>query len=284
MAVESDELLLRLLAGNIEGPWESSAARRTGLDVDAPHVAVAVRLTAGTSAAVVSDHLSGVLLERPSLMGWDKGQVLALVSARGVLREPGERRFRLQRMHQLLQLATGRVALGWSCVHAGVHGWRRALDEARQGLSMVVRMLGPGNAGGYAEVSVLSLVTGAHDSDQLRTLQESLLGPLFRHDHTDRADLVATLETYLDSACNASRTAEILRVHRNSVANRLQHIKELADVDLEDPDMRLLVQLILRSARCFSDQPRPGVSAFAPGPRLSATAADNLAGSSAVQR
>src|SRR3984893_3092377 len=173
-----------------DAAWELSAAWRNGLDVDAPHIAVAVRLTAGTSAAVVSDYLSGLLLERPSLMGWDNGQVLALMSARGVLSEPGERRLRLQRMHQLLEVATGRVALAWSCVHAGFGGWRQALDEARQGLSMVVRMLGPGNAGGYAEVSVLSLGAGAHDSDQLRTLQERLLGPLFRHDQTDRADLV----------------------------------------------------------------------------------------------
>src|ERR1700730_5110616 len=111
-----------------DAAWELSAARRTGLDVDAPHVAVAVRLTAGTSIAVVSDYLSGLLLERPSLMGWDKGQVLALVSTRGVLNEPVERRFRLQRMHQLLEVPTGRVALTWSCVQAGFRGWRQALD------------------------------------------------------------------------------------------------------------------------------------------------------------
>jgi purine catabolism regulator len=144
-----------------------------------------------------------------------------------------------------------------------LRGWRRALEEAKQALSMVVRLFGPGNAGGYAELSVLNLVLGAHNLDHLRMLQEGLLGPLFWHDQVDRTDLVATLEMYLDSACNASRTAEALRIHRNSVAYRLQRIKELAEVDLEDADTRLLVQLILHSARGLSDQTPAGVPVFA---------------------
>lgn len=287
MVIESDEpqkdLLLRLLECDTEVPWVLSAVHHSGLELDTPHVALAVRLADGSSAALVCHFLSGLLLERPTLIGCDEGRVFALVSANGALTDPGQRRCMLRRVHEALELANGRIALGWSCVHIGLRGCRRALDEAGQALSMVVRVLGPGNAGGYAELSVLSLVLGAYDSEHLRLLQEGLLGPLFWHDQADRADLVATLETYLDAACNASRTAEVLRVHRNSVAYRLQRIKELADVDLEDPDTRLLVQLILRSARRISDQTQLGVSAFAPPIRVSASTADDLAGASAIR-
>ncbi|MBV9581188.1 MAG: helix-turn-helix domain-containing protein [Chloroflexi bacterium] len=151
---------------------------------------------------------------------------------------------------------------------------------------MVIHVLGPGQAAAFAEVAILSLVSGSRDPTYLRLLQDQLLGPLWLHDQEERMDLAGTLEIYLESACNASQTAELLRVHRNSVSNRLQRIKELCDVDVEDPDMRLLVQLILRSVRgAHIDSPLapdtvrpPGIwAAGGVAPRVNGLSADPTA-------
>jgi sugar diacid utilization regulator len=60
-------------------------------------------------------------------------------------------------------------------------------------------------------------------------------------------EAVRTLQVYLDSWGSLARTAEVMHLHRNSVAYRLKRIFELLAVDPEDPDDRLLLQLACRA-------------------------------------
>jgi PucR C-terminal helix-turn-helix domain/GGDEF-like domain len=63
------------------------------------------------------------------------------------------------------------------------------------------------------------------------------------------APLVETLETYLDSAGNAQKTAEQLFLHRTTLYYRLKRISELTDADLHDGNDRLALHLGLKLAR-----------------------------------
>ena len=75
--------------------------------------------------------------------------------------------------------------------------------------------------------------------DQLAPLEK--LGP-------GRADTaIQTLATYLDEQGSVIKTAQKLHLHRNAVTNRLRSITELLDVDLDDPDQRLVLQLACRA-------------------------------------
>lgn len=58
--------------------------------------------------------------------------------------------------------------------------------------------------------------------------------------------LILTLRTYLDLESNAAATAKALRLHRNTVLQRLQRIRELMPLALDDPSSRLTVRLALR--------------------------------------
>ena len=46
---------------------------------------------------------------------------------------------------------------------------------------------------------------------------------------------MATALAYLEHGCNATRTAEALFVHRNTLAYRLKRVKDVAGIDLEAP-------------------------------------------------
>ncbi|RBY96019.1 PucR family transcriptional regulator [Blastococcus sp. TF02-8] len=61
--------------------------------------------------------------------------------------------------------------------------------------------------------------------------------------------LTATAETFLDLAGSAARTAEALRVHRQTLYYRLGRITALTGLDLADGDDRLLLHVALRAAR-----------------------------------
>lgn len=58
---------------------------------------------------------------------------------------------------------------------------------------------------------------------------------LARADAEDGAAYVETALAYLEHGCNATRTAEALFIHRNTLAYRLKRIKALSGIDLESP-------------------------------------------------
>jgi DNA-binding PucR family transcriptional regulator len=71
----------------------------------------------------------------------------------------------------------------------------------------------------------------------------------------DGAELIRTLETYLDLACDIKATSDALALHRTSLYYRLQKIERLAGVDLHRGEDRLLLHLGLRLARLSGRHP-----------------------------
>ena len=57
---------------------------------------------------------------------------------------------------------------------------------------------------------------------------------------------VSTLDAYLASGCNASRTARAVKLHLKSLQYRLRRISEICGLDLTDRDARLDMELALR--------------------------------------
>ncbi|MGE5226801.1 MAG: helix-turn-helix domain-containing protein [Planctomycetaceae bacterium] len=56
-----------------------------------------------------------------------------------------------------------------------------------------------------------------------------------------------TLQVFLDEQGSVTRTAHRLHLHRNAVAYRIGRIKDVLQVDADDPDTRLALQLACRA-------------------------------------
>jgi DNA-binding PucR family transcriptional regulator len=61
--------------------------------------------------------------------------------------------------------------------------------------------------------------------------------------------LTGTAEAFLDCAGSASRAAEVLRIHRQTLYYRLSRIEALTGLDLGDGEARLLLHASLKAAR-----------------------------------
>ncbi len=70
-----------------------------------------------------------------------------------------------------------------------------------------------------------------------------LLRPLQQYDNEHHGDLVSTLSAYLRNGGNATRTADALYLHRNSLRYRLARIQAFTGLDPDDPDARLALQI-----------------------------------------
>lgn len=71
-----------------------------------------------------------------------------------------------------------------------------------------------------------------------RQLQE-----LMRYDKENNTMLYETLDVYLKNERNAVRTAKELFIHRSTLFYRLDRIKKLVNLDLDDPNIRLYLEI-----------------------------------------
>ena len=69
---------------------------------------------------------------------------------------------------------------------------------------------------------------------------------LLRHDETHENELSKTLETLIEKRGNLTQAADALFIHRTTLFRRLNQIKEMTGIDLENSDLMLELQLSYR--------------------------------------
>ena len=72
------------------------------------------------------------------------------------------------------------------------------------------------------------------------------LGSLLDYDARRKAELVHTLTQYLEHGGNYDATAAELSVHKSTLKYRLQRIRDLTGLELNDPDVHFNLQLATR--------------------------------------
>lgn len=108
----------------------------------------------------------------------------------------------------------------------------------------------------FARLGALRLIFHLADNPELRAFQRDVLGPLEVSDASRRSEFVRTLDAFLRAGGNHMRAARDLNVHRNTLIYRLERIQELlGDADLEDPEMRLNLQLALKIRAALGGNP-----------------------------
>ncbi len=138
------------------------------------------------------------------------------------------------------------VSVGVGRPGAGLEGIRRSHQEARQALHLGRRLHGPGRVTRFDELGVYRLILAAAGLPDMRAFHDETLGPLLTYDRQHGAELIRTLEAYFAANCGPKEAAGILHVHRNTVLYRLERIGEITGLALDDPDVRLRLQLALR--------------------------------------
>jgi DNA-binding PucR family transcriptional regulator len=112
-----------------------------------------------------------------------------------------------------------RVALGRP--GQGADGFRRSHLEALTTQRMLTRLTSPRQVARFGDVQLVALMT--QDPTQADDFVRNTLGALADAD----AETRETVRTYVREQCNASRTAERLYTHRNTVLRRLARADEL---------------------------------------------------------
>ncbi|KUJ49276.1 MULTISPECIES: helix-turn-helix domain-containing protein [Micromonospora] len=227
-----------------------SRARRLGVDLDAPHVLVAVD----------DDAIAATGSARQRVLSWattyasTRGGLAAARDGRVVLMLPGQDAGGSARaVSRDLSRITGRpVTAGASGPVAGPTSLAVAFREADRCLAALGALGRAGQGASTAELGFVGLLLGTVSGDGDADVSQFLattIGPVVDYDARRGTALVRTLEAYFGVGGSLARAAELLHVHVNTVTQRLERVGQLLGADWQKPEQALQVQLALRLHR-----------------------------------
>jgi len=139
-------------------------------------------------------------------------------------------------------------------VHIGVGGpcarpseLPRSLREAGLALRLQKTLLPGSSACEYPKLGIFRMLAAIPDLTEVDTFVREWLGSLLDYDSRRKAELVHTLTQYLEHGGNYDATAAELSVHKSTLKYRLQRIRELTGLELNDPDVHFNLQLATRA-------------------------------------
>ncbi|RST05556.1 PucR family transcriptional regulator [Streptomyces sp. WAC05374] len=140
----------------------------------------------------------------------------------------------------------GRLTLGVSAAVHSAEGLRGALEEARHARRVAAARPGRVCAAGHHELASHVLLLPFVPDDVRRAFTARLLDPLRDYDRRHRAELIPTLEAFLDCDGSWTRCAGRLHLHVNTLRYRVGRIEQLTGRDLSRLEDKLDFFLALR--------------------------------------
>jgi len=137
--------------------------------------------------------------------------------------------------HEVRQAVSAWVGQELKAVHRGVVSRPIAQPaelpalyaSLRRALAVLGRLGVQGRIVGQHELAIYSTLFETHDRASLASFLEATIGPLLSHDQKRGSDLAATLLAWFDCNQNARTTAQRMRIHVNTVRQRLATIEDL---------------------------------------------------------
>ncbi|MET8096438.1 PucR family transcriptional regulator ligand-binding domain-containing protein [Streptomyces sp. NPDC005236] len=140
----------------------------------------------------------------------------------------------------------GRLTIGVSAAVHSAEGLRGALEEARHARRVAAARPGRVCAAGHQELASHVLLLPFVPDDVRRAFTARLLDPLREYDSRHRAELITTLEAFLDCDGSWTRCAARLHLHVNTLRYRVGRIEQLTSRDLSRLEDKLDFFLALR--------------------------------------
>ncbi|BBG02851.1 MULTISPECIES: PucR family transcriptional regulator [Pseudonocardia] len=213
-----------------------------GIRMDVPPSVDAVAARERVLRAMESARLRAVVVELGS--GWSAWTTFA--------HEPGatelQQHATAARRAQWLLRTSLPTSTGVGRVHRDAAGLARSLGEAGDAARLAAERSASGRFVHVDRLGLGALLLAWTRTDTFLPAARSMLEPL----QGRPGDLIRTLTTFLDAESSLTETAAVLGVHRNTVATRVDRIRDLLGIDLGDPDERLAVHLACRSVSFHS--------------------------------
>lgn len=232
--------------------WLVAALDGRELGADAPVALTGVTvLESGGGAGRALALLEGAIGDGGYLTARDDRMVVAWTDP-----DPEDATRRIRRL-LAESLRTPHLAAVWSARELGVAGLRAAVERAMRDLDLL-RVLGISGRAVSSDSLAPYHALAPGDPDTLHRFIHDLLGPVLAWDERRRTGLFDTLAGWFDHGEHRVRAAAALRIHPNTLQQRLDRIGDLLEGDVGDPEYRFRLQAAVRFERLRRDLGGPG--------------------------
>ncbi|WP_422485740.1 PucR family transcriptional regulator [Gudongella sp. DL1XJH-153] len=138
------------------------------------------------------------------------------------------------------------LTLGIGCIAASVSEVGKSYNESKDAANFGKRIFGDDSTSIFDELGIYKMLCSFSDRESLKDFIPESLNRLRSYDKDKNNELIDTFEMYLKCNLNAVKTAEELFVHYKTVLYRLNRIKELTGLDIEDRDKMLELEVGLK--------------------------------------
>ncbi len=216
-------LMVRAHSGSArEGDWRSRVVDLTGRTI---------RAVAPGSVAAMADVEQGAIV----------GVLVPAADEERLLKVEGALERELPRSLGGLSVTISRSR------HATDPGeFERAVREAH--LALNVGVAEDRSPIAFEDTGAYRLLLGT-SSEELHSFYSETVEPLVAYDEQYETDLVATVETYLDSDANVPATAKKMFTHRHTIRYRLERVRDLSGHDATATEGRERLGLGIKSMR-----------------------------------
>ncbi|MBW8765902.1 MAG: helix-turn-helix domain-containing protein [Geodermatophilales bacterium] len=235
------ELLEELLTSSGRDPEGlRERARRLGADLDRPQAVLVARTEerGRPRALAAATHLAAT---RGGLAAAHEGCIVVCLPE--VEAGPGAALV----CRELTAAGAGTVTVGGAGPVRGPGAVAPAHAVAARCAATLVALGRTGGSASAEELGFFGLLVG--EGRDVHAFVEATLAPVLQYDARRGTGLESTLQAFFDCGGSPARAAEALRVHVNTVAQRLDRVARLLGRDWNSPARALEVQLALRLHR-----------------------------------
>jgi GAF domain-containing protein len=144
------------------------------------------------------------------------------------------------------------AGVGNQCQH--ISDFRRGFAEAAEALQMGQNLNTDGGVTHFNDLGVYRYLYKIARMDDLRDMYQDQVAHIATYDRRKGTDLLDTLETYLESAGNLTKTSNRLFVHRNTLIQRLERLQSLCEIDLQERSNWLTLQVAIKVYKLRSNK------------------------------
>ncbi len=146
---------------------------------------------------------------------------------------------RLENIHNKITVGVGRTYGSYRELHKSYREANRAIQKL-QLCSDGDRLLH------FDDLGIYRILSNEVIQPELYQFFMETLGPIVQYDREKDAELLQTLKMYYACGCNLKKVSEEMFTHYNTVIYRMQRIKEIGNIDFNDPNVTLNVHIALK--------------------------------------
>ncbi len=206
-----------------------------------PRYCVVVLSEKNSDAVILSHIKSRIVKGRSDILYLVKDQKLYLLFHQLKATELGEPFLNLIRQYS--------VYCGASSIFSSLMDRKACIQQAELAHATAQALDDSGGCTQYTKALSAILLLQPVSDIQSENLLPQQLQTIFTYDQLHETEFAKTLETYLEQRNDINKTASVLHVHRNTLIYRLNKLRDLMEVDIDDPEIAWLFQLAFRVQR-----------------------------------